>query len=134
MDLTPTDDVFVRLFKTYENVEHFELSAHSEIQIQKATSSSQVTDRVTVSVLFCKSVLRPSSGSEEGSLWLSSHRGESEELEVLSSCARGCWESACAPRVGRTRGVGVRGLILPPDGAPFSGNLDNARDLRRRVR
>lgn len=28
------------------------------------------------------------------------------------------------------RGVGVRGLVLPPDGAPPRGNLDNANDLR----
>jgi hypothetical protein len=27
MDLTPTDDVFISLFKAYENVQHFELSA-----------------------------------------------------------------------------------------------------------
>ena len=27
MGLTPTDDIFVRLLKTYKNVEHFELSA-----------------------------------------------------------------------------------------------------------
>ena len=89
----------------------------------------QATDRVTVNVLFCKSLLRPSSGSEEGFLWLSSHRGESEVLAVLSSCARDCWESGCAPGVGRARGVGVRGLVLPPDGAPLSGSLDNAKDL-----
>src|SRR6266849_1825758 len=89
-----------------------------------------VTDRVTTSASFCKSLLRPSSGSEEGCLWLlSSHRGESEVLRVLLSCARGRWVSGCAPRVGRTRGVGVDGLILPPDGAPLSGSLDNAKDL-----
>jgi len=27
------------------------------------------------------------------------------------------------------RGVGGGGLVLPPDGAPRSGNLDNAKDL-----
>jgi len=27
------------------------------------------------------------------------------------------------------RGAGERGLVLPPDGAPRSGNLDNAKDL-----
>jgi hypothetical protein len=52
---------------------------------------------------------------------------------VLSSRARGRWVSGCVPRVGRTRGVGVGvdvdGLVLPPDGAPLSGNLDNAKDL-----
>jgi len=32
------------------------------------------------------------------------------------------------------RGVGVRGLVLPPDGAPLSGNLDSANDLGNRVR
>jgi hypothetical protein len=90
---------------------------------------NNVTDRVTTSVSFRKSLLRPSSGSEEGCLWrLSSHRGESEVLKVLSSCAGG-WVSRCASRVGRTRGVGVVGLVLPPDGAPLSGNLDNAKDL-----
>jgi hypothetical protein len=25
--------------------------------------------------------------------------------------------------------VGVDGLVLPPDGAPLSGNLDNVKDL-----
>lgn len=89
----------------------------------------QVTDRVTVSVLLCKSLLRPSSGSEEGFLRLSFHRGELEVLAVLSSCARDCWESGCATGVGRARGVGVRGLVLPPDGAPLSGSLENAKDL-----
>jgi len=50
-------------------------------------------------------------------------------LKVLSSCARGRWVSGIVsdPRVGRTGGVG--GLVLPPDGAPLSGNLDNAKDL-----
>lgn len=85
-----------------------------------------VTDRVTTSVSFCKSLLRPSSGSEEGCLcWLSSHRGESGVLTVLSLCARG------RRVVGRMRGVGVGvdGLVLPPDVAPLLGNLDNAKDL-----
>lgn len=52
-------------------------------------------------------------------------------LKVLSSCTRGRWVSGCAPRAGRTRGVsvGVGGLVLPPDGVPLSGNLDNAKDL-----
>jgi hypothetical protein len=31
-------------------------------------------------------------------------------------------------------GIGVRGLVLPPDGAPLSGNLDNAKGLRNGVR
>jgi hypothetical protein len=30
MDFTLTDDVFIGLFKTYENVQHFELSAPNE--------------------------------------------------------------------------------------------------------
>jgi hypothetical protein len=30
MDFTPTDDVFISLLKTYENVQHFELSALNE--------------------------------------------------------------------------------------------------------
>jgi hypothetical protein len=134
-DLTLTNDIFVRLLKTYENVEHFDLSAQNEISISRLQEQQlEVTNRVTTSALFCKSLLRPSSGSEEGRLWPSSHRGDSEVLMVLSSCVRCCWESRCSPRVGRTRGVGVRGLILPPEGAPFLGNLDNAKDLRRRVR
>jgi hypothetical protein len=30
IDLTPTDDVFISLLKTDENVQHFELSAPNE--------------------------------------------------------------------------------------------------------
>jgi hypothetical protein len=34
MDLELTYDIFVRLFKTYEDVEHFELSAQDEMLIE----------------------------------------------------------------------------------------------------
>lgn len=30
MDLTPTNDVFIGLLETYENVQHFELSAPND--------------------------------------------------------------------------------------------------------
>lgn len=50
--------------------------------------------------------------------------------KVLSS--RGGWESRRSPRVGGVRDV-TRGLVLPPEGAPLSGNLDNAKVLRNRV-
>lgn len=46
-------------------------------------------------------------------------------VEVLLSCA-----SKCSLGLLRVRGVSVRGLVLPPAGAPPGGNLDNANDLR----
>jgi len=83
--------------------------------------------------------LRPSSGFEVGGRWLSSHKGELLVPEELSSrpWARVRWESrSCSGSLGlgRMRGVGVRCLVLPPDGATLSGNLDNAKGLRNGVR
>jgi hypothetical protein len=76
--------------------------------------------------------LRPSSGFEARDRWLSSNRGDllvSKELTPWASAERS-WESgSCSLGLGRMGGAGVRGLVLPPEGALLSGNLDNAKCL-----
>jgi hypothetical protein len=76
--------------------------------------------------------LRPSSGFEAGDRWLASQRGDWLVSTEVSSWVwtERSWESgSCSLGLGRMGGVGVRGLILPPEGALFSGNLDNANCL-----
>ena len=122
--MIPTDDIFIRLFKAYKYIKHFELSVPNEnlVLVVHNGQHLKVTDRVTTRELFCRSLLRPSSGSEEGGLWLAFHRGELEGSNVPSSTVMGSLS-------GRSLRCGGRGLVLPPDGAPRPGNLDNAKDL-----